>query len=140
MDPRTVTPADVARSSAAARPRPPAAAAADVPARPYERQAWEQAIRFSELKSDARLVAMMLAHYARPTGTVSGDVLIAGRLAKACGLRPDDRVRGALSLLERRGYLTRQPAQRTPPGHAPRPVALTLPPRYQPPNTGGAPE
>lgn len=136
------TPRDLAPRTAVAADAPAPSDAPPSDAPPYDRHTWEQAVRFSELRPDARLVAMMLAHYARPTGIVSGDVLIVGRMAKACGLRPDDRVRGALSVLERRGYLTRPPAQLAPSGYAcrPRPVTLTLPPSYRPPHPGPAHE
>lgn len=98
----------------------------------YDRHGWERAIRYSELRPDVRLVAMMLAHHADTNGHIpSGQVLIAGRLAKACGLRPDDRVRGALSVLENRGYISR-PAGLRGPDILPRPLTLTLPPGYLP--------
>lgn len=132
-----------------ARPRPREAPAAQHPVPeppldnpfPYDRHGWEQAIRFSELKPDVRLVAMMLAHYASPMGCLGSEAMIAGRLAKACGLRPDDRVRGALGVLERRGYLLRLPAPLSPGGHVvgPRPANLTLPRDYAPPQPGGRP-
>ncbi|MEW2636439.1 hypothetical protein AB0903_33585 [Streptomyces sp. NPDC048389] len=107
----------------------------DVAARPplsYDRHGWERAIRYSQFKPDVRLVAMMLAHHADADGHIpSGHALIAGRLAKACGLRPDDRVRGALGLLEKRGYLSRPRGERGP-NILPRPVTLTLPPGHLP--------
>lgn len=106
---------------------------------PYSRRVWEQAIRHSILHPYSRLMAMMLAHYADTAGHIpSSDVLVAARLAKACGVPVQD-AHISLSVLYRERYIDRGPSI----GHMPRSVTLTLPAapapvRTVPPHTGEA--
>jgi hypothetical protein len=124
------TPRDLAAMPAAAGlAAEPAAAAA---ARSFDRHTWEQAIRYSTLHPYSRLLAMMLAHYANGSGHIpSSDVLVAARLAKACGI-PQQDAHISLAVLYRERYIDRGPTG----GHSPRSVTLTLPPSYRPPHPG----
>lgn len=75
---------------------------------PWDRSAYETAVRFSELHPYARLLAFVLAHYAaRTAGFISAEkVPEFQRLAKATGMQVE-RVQRSIFNLERNGWVTR---------------------------------
>lgn len=119
-------------------PRRPEATAA---ALPYDRRAWERAVMSGgDLHSNARLVALVLAHHAGESGHVpAGHVQDARNLTRDCGM-DGKYVRVSLTFLEELGYIARPSIHvwREP---QPRPVTLVLPgrDRQEPPHTGGQP-
>jgi hypothetical protein len=133
------TPRDIAAQAAVPACQAPATPAGSGPTRRFDRHTWEQAIRYSTLHPYSRLLAMMLAHYADGRGHIpSGEVLVAPRLAKVCGIPVQD-VHISLNVLYRERYIDRGEAG----GHTPRSVTLTLPPSYRRPqhlhSPGGRP-
>ncbi|WP_405930346.1 hypothetical protein [Streptomyces sp. NBC_00827] len=105
---------------------------------PYDRRMWEQAVLSGDLHSNARLVALVLAHHAGASGHLpAGHVQDARRLTRDCGL--DGKfTRVSLNFLEERGYIAR-PSIHDWQEPRPRPVTLTLPATDRPPSPGARP-
>lgn len=103
---------------------------------PYTRPVWEQAVLSGDLHSNARLVALILAHHAGESGYLpAGQVQDARNLARDCALFGKF-VRISLTFLEEQGYISR-PSIHDWKEPRPRPVTLTLPPSYRPPSPEG---
>jgi hypothetical protein len=129
------TPGDLAIAHRPAAPATPA----PVPAAPYDRHRWEQAVIISDLHRNTRTAAFVLAHHADESGVLSaGGPQSAGRLAHLARITPKQ-ARLALQQLENWHYIVRPDIRDWPPNNPVRPVALTLPPlpaRTEPPHTG----
>lgn len=127
--------------------RPPTAApvpdTGPEPVTPYGRHRWEEAVLSGDLYRDARLVALVLAHFADETGFLPEDgVQYIGRLARLTDVNAR-LVKLALRHLDRGGYLTRPPVAEGEQTQIARPITLTMPlasARTEPPHTGEVPE
>lgn len=140
IQPPTPTPASIAARYGTAVPgghRVAAAAPAPaaVPVRPpYDRHLWGTAVLASDLHLNDRLIALVLAHHAGPSGHLPahGPQRI-GRLSRESGIS-ENGTRRALNQLETAGFLQR-PDIRGWNTAIVRPVTLTLPPT--PPQAAG---
>ena len=127
---------------------------ADVLARPtpltltgpagYDRDRWQAAVLNGGLHSNARLVALVLAHLAGPSGILpAGGAHSVGRLARQAQLA-EQLVRISLNVLEAEGYFSRPDIHTWRPQDLLRPITLTLPSpsraavRQEPPHPGSA--
>lgn len=137
------TPGDLAAAH-----RPPAAAvlapdAAPEPEAPYDRHRWEEAVLSGGLYRDARLVGLVLAHYAGTSGYLPEDgVQYLKPLARLTDVTPR-LVKLALRDLQRQGYMHRPPLAQGHQTQMARPITLTLPTeaaRTEPPHTGELPK
>lgn len=112
------------------------------PAPAYDRQRWEAAVLSGHLDHHARLLALVLAHRAGPSGSLpAGGSHGAQRLAEQAGMS-DKLTRISLNALENRGYLARPDIHSWRPEQLLRPITLTMPRsavvRQEPPQPGGA--
>lgn len=76
----------------------------------WSREAYEVAVRFSEMHPNARLVAFILAHFADPdTGVIAAARVPELRnLARAAGIN-DTKARYSLTALTHREFIVREP-------------------------------
>jgi len=124
-------------ADALTRPTPLALATAP-PA--YDRARWGDAVLSGSLHPNARLLALVLAHLAGPSGSLpAGGSHGAQRLAPQAGIS-ERLTRISLNVLENEGYLTRPDIHTWQPEELLRPITLTLPSRAgareEPPHTG----
>lgn len=110
----------------------PAPALAPRAGRTWDREAFETAIRFSDLHPNARLCAFLLAHFADPhTGVIASERVPELRsLARAAGIN-DVKARYSLAGLTHRQWMAREPYDNDRQLHGA--ITLTIPAgAYQP--------